>query len=188
MPILQMKKTHQTRTMEQAVEDRQLPEGDNAQQWATLQTAVLEYVEGISGNLDSVRVDLNSYNQHLGGTISAFYSTAVQGRIGGFATMLLDEGLRIFVEGFGFGGTFKTAWKYGYQPITGSKPAIAALKVKINFMIHNYTCLNCIIVSSRFTLTNFAQLPFETTVVWIRAIFSSTSMESHLPKVDSARK
>jgi hypothetical protein len=113
--------------MEAAVEDRVLPEGTNEEQWACLQSTVTRCMEKIN-TVPSV-ITIERYNYMLGLTLAALYSFAPQGRIGGLATMQMNQVSRMVEEGFGFTANFKTSSKYGLQPIVGSVPGTTCLQV-----------------------------------------------------------
>ena len=113
--------------MEAAVEDRVLPEGTNDEQWQCLRTAVTRCMENI--HVVPTTVTLERYNHMLGLVLAALYSFAPQGRIGGLATMQMNQVQRLIDEGFGFTANFKTSSKYGLQPIVGSVPGTTCLQV-----------------------------------------------------------
>jgi hypothetical protein len=125
--MMQTKKRRSLKTMEAAVEDRVLPEGTNEEQWACLQSAVTRCMEKI--NTVPIPITKERYNYMLGLTLAALYSFAPQGRIGGLATMQMNQVPRLVEEGFGFTANFKTSSKYGLQPIVGSVPGTTCLQV-----------------------------------------------------------
>jgi len=62
--------------------------------------------------------------------ISYIYVFAPQGRLGGLASLHIDQAKEIIQQGYALADTFKTASKYGYQPII--------LPGDIHWMFHLY--------------------------------------------------
>jgi hypothetical protein len=127
--LLQKDKARGLKTMEAAVEDRVLPEGTNEEQWAVLQSTVTRCMQKI--NIAPTTITRDRYVHMIGLTLAALYVFAPQGRIGGLATMQMDQVQRLVDEGFGFTANFKTSSKYGLQPIIGSPQATSCLQVGI---------------------------------------------------------
>ena len=127
---LQKDKARGLKTMEAAVEDRVLPEGTNEEQWALLQSTVTRCMQRT--NIAPTTITRDRYIHMIGLTLAALYVFAPQGRIGGLATMKMDQVQRMVDEGFGFTANFKTSSKYGLQPIVGSPPATSCLQVDVN--------------------------------------------------------
>jgi hypothetical protein len=109
---LRLKRTKSRVTYEDKILDRTMPVGG----LASLRKTVMNYLpwtedvcrKGIS------KVD---YQMFMSILFAALYVTAAQGRQGGIASLVLKEGQKMLLQGFGTTDKFKTAHKFQLQPV-----------------------------------------------------------------------